>query len=183
MSAGAAVNLGRLDCSLHTGTHADAPFHVLDGAATAEALDPALFLGPCLVVRLSGSTTIDRRTLEASGVCATGNLPDRLLIAAGPGYDGTQFPDQMPAIAPGAAEWLAAEGVRLVGVNQPSIDPPDSTSMDAHRALFAAKAVVLENLDLRQVAGGDYELIAAPLAIHGADAAPVRALLRPVPRA
>ena len=72
-------------------------------------------------------------------------------------------------------------GVRLVGVNGPSLDPLDSRSMDAHKILFAGGACILENLALSGIDAGDYELVAPPLAIVGGDAAPVRALLRRLP--
>ena len=38
--------------------------------------------------------------------------------------------------------------------------------------------LILENLDFRDVEGGDYELIALPLRLEGVEASPVRAVLR-----
>jgi arylformamidase len=86
-----------------------------------------------------------------------------------------------PNVTPLLAETVAAlddAGVVLVGTDAPSVDPVDSTALPAHHALCDAGIVNLENLALADVPPGRYELMALPLRILGADAAPVRAVLR-----
>jgi len=73
---------------------------------------------------------------------------------------------------------LAGMGVRLIGLDSPSLDPQESKTMDAHRAILAADMRVLEGLVLDDPPAGDYELIALPLKLEGLDASPVRAVLR-----
>jgi arylformamidase len=75
---------------------------------------------------------------------------------------------------------LIQHGLRLLGVDAPSIDSRESTTLEVHHALFGGGAFNIENLDLRRVEPGEYELFAAPLSIAGLDAAPTRALLRPL---
>ena len=58
------------------------------------------------------------------------------------------------------------------------MDARHSTQLEVHHALFGGGAFVLENLDLRGVPEGRYELIALPQRLAGLDAAPVRAVLR-----
>ena len=77
-------------------------------------------------------------------------------------------------------ERLAALGVRLVGIDVPSLDPEDSKTMDAHRTALQADMRILENLVLDHVEPGDYELVALPIRLENLDAAPVRAVLRPL---
>lgn len=84
------------------------------------------------------------------------------------------------SIAPETIDLLAAHGVRLVGLDTPSLDPEDSMSMDAHLAVCRHRMVILEGLVLDDVAAGDYELIALPLKLAGLDASPVRAVLRTI---
>jgi len=60
------------------------------------------------------------------------------------------------------------------------VDGRESKTLDVHHELFGGGACNLENLDLRAVAPGAYELSAAPVRLVGLDAAPVRALLRVV---
>ncbi len=178
IATGEPVNAGRLACSLHSGTHADAPYHVGEGGVCAEALDVGLYVGACQVVRLAPAGTVDRAALEAVGVGA--GVPPRLLLATGSPYDGVHFPASIPHLDPAALDWLLGLGVRLVGVDVPSIDPLNSPTLDAHHLLFAAGGGVLENLDLSGVASGRYDLCAPPLKIVGGDAAPVRAVLWPI---
>jgi arylformamidase len=78
------------------------------------------------------------------------------------------------------ARVLTQRGLRLLGMDAPSVDERESRALDVHHALFDGGAYVLENLDLRDVRPGRYELIALPQRLGGLDAAPVRALLREV---
>ena len=73
-------------------------------------------------------------------------------------------------------------GLKLLGVDAPSVDDRDSKTLDVHHEILDHGGCVLENLDLRDVAPGSYILKALPLRIAGLDAAPVRALLTPVVR-
>ncbi|MBP9919759.1 MAG: cyclase family protein [Dermatophilaceae bacterium] len=80
-----------------------------------------------------------------------------------------------------ALRWLATQGVVLVGIDTPSVDPAESKDLPAHQALRDTGIVNLENLVLDHVPAGDYELIALPLRLVGACASPVRAVLRALP--
>ena len=82
--------------------------------------------------------------------------------------------------APDAANWLGANGVRLIGVDTPSVDPATSRELPAHKAFLRHGTIIMENLCLRDVPDGDYELIALPLKIKDNDAAPVRVILKKV---
>ena len=73
---------------------------------------------------------------------------------------------------------LLGRGLRLLGVDAPSVDPRTSKTLTVHHMLFSSNAYILENLDLRRVSPGPYELIALPLKYMALDAAPVRAVLR-----
>ena len=86
--------------------------------------------------------------------------------------------DRFSTFAPETIAWLAERGVRLVGIDAQSVDPADSKTLDSHQQLLQHDMRVLENLVLDEVPAGDYELIALPLRIAGADASPVRAVLR-----
>ena len=90
----------------------------------------------------------------------------------------TQWSDDFSTFAPETIAWLAGRGVRLIGIDAQSVDPADSKTLDSHQQLLKHDLRVLENLVLDEVPEGDYELIALPLRIEGADASPVRAILR-----
>jgi len=73
---------------------------------------------------------------------------------------------------------LLGRGLRLIGVDAPSVDERHSKSLPVHKMIFSGNACILENLDLRRIPAGSYELIAFPIKIMSLDAAPVRAILR-----
>jgi arylformamidase len=175
LSDGATVNLSHTAGSPHVGTHADAPLHVRDGAPASDAIPVGAFLGPALVLDVSVAPA-GRLALDAHDSRLAGCV--RLLLRTGRTIAGGSFPDDWPVLSAAAASALAKRGVRLVGVDAPSVDERESRTLEVHHALFDGGAFVLENLDLRDVAQGRYELIALPQRLAGLDAAPVRALLR-----
>lgn len=177
LGGGDSVNVSCITGSPHVGTHADAPFHVDSRGVASESLDPAAFLGLALVVDISGHVgSIERQHLPALP------LPEgRLLLRTGRSIAGGSFPEHWPWLSPACVHALAADGLRLVGVDAPSVDGRDSKDLATHHAIFAHGGAVLESLDLRDVAPGPWELVAAPLRLVGLDAAPVRAYLRALP--
>lgn len=196
MRDGESVNLAAVTTSLHVGTHADAPLHVQDGWPASEALAVDAFLGEAVVIAVDADHPgpIDVRDVQALVAEALGAgadavtpargapmaWPTRLLLRTGRSTADGMFPDDWPVLTEDAAVWLVSVGLRLWGVDAPSVDVRTSKTLPVHHALLGRGAFVLENLDLRAVPPGRYELIAPPLAVEGADAAPVRALLRAV---
>jgi arylformamidase len=174
LGEGASVNLSYVHGSPHVGTHADAPLHVRDGWPASDALPLDAFIGPALVVDVSGAPD-GVLALDAADARLAGC--ERLLLRTGRSIAAGSFPAAWPALSEATAAGLAARGVRLVGVDAPSVDERESKSLPVHHALFGGGAYVLENLDLRDVAAGVYELMALPQRLAGLDAAPVRAVL------
>ena len=75
------------------------------------------------------------------------------------------------------ARELLGRGLKLVGVDAPSVDDRHSKSLAVHKMLFSGNAFILENLDLRRILPGVYDLVAFPVKLMSMDAAPVRAVL------
>lgn len=174
IAEGSSVNLTTITASPHVGTHADAPLHVRDGAAGAESLPLGAFIGKALVLGVEGAPRDMGDELLARVPAGT----ERLLLRTGVSIAARSFPADWPALGAESARALTARGLRLLGVDAPSVDRRESRTLDVHHALFDGGACVLENLDLRAVAEGEYELIAPPVRWVGTDAAPVRAVLR-----
>ncbi|MBL8930571.1 MAG: cyclase family protein [Kineosporiaceae bacterium] len=193
------VTVVALHCSGHVGAHADAPLHYLasadstrdpdgggpdgttgtDGTAgtdgtDAASLDLAAYLGPARVVH---AIEVGRLLGWAHLAHAARGLPPRVLVRTHRRAPRRWDPE-FTAWDPGLLDRLAGLGVVLVGTDGASLDPADSTELPAHHALGRGGMHVLENLCLDSVPEGDYELIALPLRLVGADASPVRAVLR-----
>ncbi len=175
---GDSCSVSAITMSPHAGTHADAPSHfALDGAdITQVPLDA--YIGRCRVIDVRGSgepPIVDPGSLgPVSGV-------ERILLRTRAAHDHRAWDPAFTALGVPAARALAAAGVRLVGIDTPSMDPAAAKELATHHVLAAAGIMLLENLDLSGVPAGDYELIALPLRIVGGDSSPVRAILRELP--
>ena len=178
MEDGSPVNVGRMTMSTHSGTHGDAPLHYAQGAADAASMSLEPYLGECLVVDARGAT----------GAIQVADLPEidgvaRVLFRTFETFPHEQWDSEFTAIAPETIAWLAQRGVVLVGTDAPSVDPQESKTMDAHKAVLEHDMRILEGLVLDGVPEGRYELIALPLKIAGGDAGLCRAILRELPDA
>ena len=176
MSEGKSANVSALSLGSHTGTHVDAPHHFLDNGVTVEQIPVEYMVGPCYVMEYTGETHITASDLEAA------RIPDgtsRLLVKTGNGrfWNDDAFHPEFIGFADDAGPWLVERGIVLVGIDYMSIERFHSPTHAVHRALLKASAVILEGLDLRRVAPGEYFLVCAPLPVEAADGAPARVFL------
>jgi len=174
LAGGDPVTLSTLRATVHLGAHADAPSHYTAAGATIEAraLDP--YLGPCRVVRVD----VAAGTRIPPEAVAERIAEPRVLFATGTYPDPERFREDFAALSPDLIDRLASWGVRLVGIDTPSVDLFDSKDLPSHAACHRHDLAILEGIVLRDVPPGRYELIALPLALAGFDASPVRAVLR-----
>lgn len=160
--AGGHCNLNAFYTCLHTGTHIDAPLHFIEGGASIDRFLPELFIGECRVIEAPPGPITGEYAEEhfPQGGC------EKLLIK------GNGFSYLMES----SAFLVADAGVKLIGTDSASIGI-HGTNQVVHRALLSRGVLVLEGLDLSNVAPGKYFLIAQPLKISGVEAAPCRAVL------
>ncbi|MDI2586971.1 arylformamidase [Psychrobacillus sp. NEAU-3TGS] len=170
------VNIGRFTTSVHTGTHADAPFHFDSDAPTIEQLDINVYIGRAKLVDVTGLDLIGREELEAFELAGV----ERLLLKTAKKVNEEQFPTKIPVLKENIGAFLQEKGIFLIGVDHPSVDALDDKQLPAHHALYRHGVHILENLLLQDVTPGNYELIALPLKIQGADGSPVRAVIRAI---
>lgn len=173
LARGDTVTLSTLRATVHLGAHADAPSHYGAGAPPIEARDLSLYIGPCQVVRAptARGTRVEPEQLPAI-------TEPRVLIATGSFPDPEAWNADFAALSPRLVEALHGLGVRLIGIDTPSVDLQDSKDLPAHQAFLRHDMAILEGLVLDHVPEGRYELIALPLRLEGFDASPVRAVLR-----
>ena len=176
ISEGASVNVGAVEMGVHNGTHADAVFHFDPKGETIERAPLDAFIGKAVVVDCKNvAPTINLSNLERSE-SALREAP-RLLLKTSAWSDPKTFPKEIPTISRDVPRWLQGRGVKLLGVDVPSVDSTDSKDLHNHHALAEARIAIVESLDLSKVEAGIYNFAALPLKISGGDAAPLRAIL------
>jgi arylformamidase len=178
MDAGAHDNISRLACSVHTGTHVDAPHHFLNDHRTVDALPLDVLTGPTQVIQIPEEVDlITAAILEGAGI-PPGTT--RLLLKTRNSmiWQGAEngFVRDFVGVSLDGAEWLVQAGLQLVGIDYLSI-APYKKSIPTHQALLKAGIIILEGLDLRAVSPGIYDLYCMPLKLVGSDGAPARAIL------
>ncbi len=178
MEDGSVCNLTRIAMSAHTGTHMDAMRHFVADGITMEQMPLEAVVGPARLLDFGDAPTITRALLAPHEPRAgerllfkTSNSERRWLT--------DEFQTDYVAIENDAAQLLVERGVRSVGVDYLSVAPWHDL-ISTHVTLLGAGIWVVEGLDFRGVAPGEYEWICLPMKIVGSDGAPARAILRPL---
>ncbi len=180
IAKGSSVNVSAISLSTHTGSHVDAPLHFLASGRPVDQLPLEPFIGPALLISAQGAKSVGVEHLDA----IAGEPVERLLVRTRHHSDPNRFDTAFAPLSPAAALRLVESGVRLFGTDAYSVDPFDSKTLETHMILARGGVMILEGLRLDEPPPGRYELIALPLRIAGADASPVRAILRvPAPGA
>ena len=175
MAAGANLTLSDVRMTLHVGAHADAPSHYTASGQDIAARDLHYYVGPCNVVRIDNARG---RRIVPDDLDARSVTTPRVLLRTGTFPDPRTWNEDFASLSPELVDWLHDRGVITVGIDTPSVDPFESKALEAHQALARHDMANLEGLVLDGVDDGEYELIALPLRLAGADGSPVRAVLR-----
>ncbi|MBA2276865.1 MAG: cyclase family protein [Chloroflexia bacterium] len=179
ISTGAAANVSRLDCTSHTGTHVDAPWHFVDHGKRLEDIALERWIGPCFVAEIDARVTrIDAGHLESAGIPPG---TDRVILKTANSRlwktGKLTFETGYVGLSPDAARWVVDHGVRLIGIDYLSIEPYQEPGHQTHLTLLENEVLILEGLNLTDVAPGVYDLVCLPLRLTAGDGAPARALL------
>ena len=163
--------ISNLQLSTHTGTHIDAPFHYLKTGDTIDTIPLSNVMGTCRVVDVT-----------CAGKCITSNHLEgrmngihRLLLKTS--FSGTDcFDENYPSLTSEAAQLMTKCEMKCVGIDSPSIESYNCDGT-VHRELLSHGCIIIELLDLSNVAEGDYTLVALPLRFTGLDGSPARVVL------
>lgn len=160
----------------HTGTHMDAPAHLLAGGRTLDAYPPACFVGPGCVIDVAGrSITLEfLRRFE-------NRLRGRRFALLRTGWSrlwgSPDYFQAFPTLTTEAATWLVSLDLGVVGVDAVSVDPVESADLPVHRTLLGSGVLLLENLTgLEVLPPTGFVVCSLPLPLDDADGAPCRAI-------
>ena len=159
----------------HTGTHMDAPAHMLPDGATLDSYAPEKLAGAAVVVDCRGEKDISLPLLQRYDLSGV----DFVLFCTG--WDkkwGTPaYYENFPCLTAEAAAYLAALPLKGVGEDSISLDPCDSTDFPNHITLMKAGFINTENLTgLDALLGRRFTFVTLPLKFENADGCSCRAL-------
>ena len=180
---GTEFQIGRITMVANTGTYLDVPFHrFADGGDLADLDLSRVVDVPGLLVDASGAGRAIGRELF-DGLDVAGRA---VLVRTGWdrhwGTDGYAADDH-PFVTGAAAEWLAGQGVALVGIDSVNIDDMADGSRPAHTGLLAAGVPIVEHLTgLGALPADGFRFHAAPVPVVGMGTFPVRAYALVDPR-
>ncbi|QQE80223.1 cyclase family protein [Alicyclobacillus sp. SO9] len=163
----------RIHLDVHTGTHVDAPLHMMPSGDTIETIPLTDLIRPCSVLDLTQvEKAIHAQDLMPFEITAG----DFILLKTRNSF-AAEFDFEFVFLAADAAEYLAEKKIKGVGIDALGIErsQPEHTT---HKALFGIGAVIIEGLQLGKVEPGRYEMMALPLKLEGLDASPARIVLR-----
>lgn len=169
-------NCTRITMGAHTGTHVDSPHHVMHDDRGVDSYPIGSLVGWAEVLDL-GKLAPGSEITSADLDVFVGRVPEgaRLLLKTGWGkrWGQPEFYTELPGISEGAAVWLAARKVKLLGIEQPSVH----TQLDrpVHRALLVTGMVLLETVaNMHEITADRVYLAALPMKLAGLDGAPTR---------
>lgn len=165
----------------HTGTHMDAPAHILPGAPGLDALDISHYMGNGVVVDLSrksiGNKSINVSDLFEFECLLSGKAFILLNTGWGRFWGRDEYFTGYPVLTPEAASWLADFHPKGIGIDMISIDPLDSRDMKIHRIFLGRNILIIENLsNMTGLTGRDFIFSCLPLKLNDSDGSPVRAI-------
>lgn len=177
MSKGDKVNETRIEMSVHTGTHIDAPLHFLSNGDAIDQSQLGVFFGQVFVaylpkVKIISATDLSRMVLPKGITRILFRTSNSVLWK----NKVSRFRRDYVGLTTDAAFWLVKRGVKLVGVDYLSVASFSEIS-EVHKILLKKNTAILEGLDLTGVKQGLYQLICLPINIFNVEAAPVRAVL------
>jgi arylformamidase len=159
----------------HTGTHLDAPFHMIGGGKRLDEFPLDVMVGRARVFEIPGVRSIGRAELEPF----KWNGVERVLFKTDNSshWNDGRFYEEFVYLEPDGAEFLVQRGVRLVGIDYLSIDKFHSPSHPTHFVLLTKNILILEGLNLSAVSAGEYMMYALPLNLADVEGAPARVIL------
>lgn len=182
LEKGDACNVTALQFSTHSGTHIDAPFHFLSTGASIEQLPLDVLIGPCRVIEFSHvSQSIDRENLQKLNLEGVRRILFKTINSEQWQKEPQVFDPNYVYLTTEGATYLNQIGMQLIGIDALSIEKFNHPGHPTHHVLLKNRVIILEGLNLSGVPEGDYELIALPLKLKGADGAPARVVLRERP--
>lgn len=173
---GGHANVSRIESSMHTGTHLDAPFHKINSGMKLHDIPKENFMGRAQVIDFTGVqdlillNDLENKLEKNSEIILLKTNNSNLLKSS-------RFEENYVCLDPQASEYLAKQNIKAICVDYLSIDKFHSKEPINHQIFLEKNIIIYEAVDLSEVKEGKYFFIGLPIKLDNADGALVRALL------
>lgn len=167
----------QLQMGAHTGTHIDAPFHMLQDGPGIDWFQASHFVGKAIVIDLTTAGNL----ILPEHLATLSRMEDLDYVLLRTGWSrhwGTEdYYRNWPSLSVLAARFLTGLDLRGVGMDTPSPDPLDTENYEVHITLFRAGMLSIENLkNLDQLPEEPFTFSCLPLPVSESDGSPCRAV-------
>lgn len=158
----------KISFGIHSsGTHIDAPNHMVEGGKTLDQIPIDQFIGRGRLVEGLGLAKVKQTGIEAGDIVLFHTGMSKVYHR--PDY----YADNRPAMTEEVANYLVEKKVKMIGLDMCS---PDKEPFPVHRILLGAGILIIENLtNLDQLAGKEFTIYALPIKLT-LDGAPARVI-------
>lgn len=177
LTKGDTYNYSLIHAPLHWGTHIDAPYHFNQKGWTVDQIPLEILIGSARVIEIPDCAKISSNTLKKYDLTNTNRILFKTKNSEFWKRPTQTFQEDFCALTIDAAEYLLKHPVKLIGIDYYSLDLYESTDMPVHKMLFRNNVVGLENIDLREISPGIYQMVCLPIKIKNGDGAPARVIL------
>lgn len=166
-----------LNIYTHTGTHIDAPSHMINKGKTIDEFNINEFIGIAIIIDISSIKEVTLKEIM--------KYEDKIIncdfLILKTGYDkywGTkEYFNNYPSLTEEAAKWICDFNLKGIGIDAISIDKFDSIDFEIHNIILSRGKLIIENLtNLDIINREEFTLVATPLKIEDGDGSPVRAI-------
>jgi kynurenine formamidase len=163
----------------HTGTHMDAPCHIIQNARSLDEFPMDKFIGKAIVLDCSQISSISLNFLKLKETEI--KEKDFILFYTGwqDKWNTPNYFDEFPTLTTEAVEWLLTFNLKALGFDAISVDRLADNNLPNHHLLLNKEILIIENMmNLDKLINKDFELNCIPLKIQKADGSPIRAFAR-----
>lgn len=170
-------NEKNLNIYTHTGTHIDAPSHMINKGKTIDEFNINEFIGIAIIIDISSIKEVTLKEIM--------KYEDKIIncdfVILKTGYEkywgSKEYFNNYPSLTEDAAKWLCDFNLKGIGIDAISIDKFDSIDFEIHNIILSRGKLIIENLtNLDSVNREEFTLVATPLKIEDGDGSPVRAV-------
>lgn len=176
--SGEGINLSKIEMSLHSGTHIDAPSHFIEGGQSIDEIPLDLLIGEVQVIKVPTELNIIKDSFLNT---LNYEIPEIIFFKTNNSFmhylHEKRFIKDFVGIDRSGAKWLVDHKVKVVGIDYLSVAPYWDAA-ETHRILLEANVIIVEGLDLSRIQEGSYRFICLPINIKGREAAPVRVVVQ-----